>query len=70
MTGGRGQDGTTDVLHADGSKVYLLGATLSQELSSFLPYDNKNSTVNVTLVQKSTSVAAVSYTHLTLPTKA
>ena len=37
--------------------MYLLGQTLSQQLSSFLPYDNKNSTVNVTLVQKSTSVA-------------
>ena len=37
--------------------VYLLESTLDQQLSSFLPYSNKNSTVNVTLVQKSTSVA-------------
>ena len=35
----------------------MLPSTLDQQLSSFLPYDNKNSTVNVTLVQKSTSVA-------------
>ena len=53
----RGQDDTNAAAHDSGDTVYLLKSTLDQQLSSFLPYSNKNSTANVTLVQKSTSVA-------------